>query len=485
VVAIARSSKRKVLGVSLGDRCAAVAEVAWNGVGPRVARACEFKYPAGMTLDEAAAVGAGLGVFLRERGFTARQAVVGVPAKFLICRGQTIPPADAETAAAMLRLRGEAESAAELGEMVFDFAGEPSETAASNVLLVGMPRKRLDVVRAVLTAAGLSVSAVTVGAMALAGAVAAAGRAGGAVVLSVRADGAELTVYDGGQVRFLRHLGSTGAGLATELRRAAAVLPVLGGGGAGAGTRELIVFDEAGLDASALESLGAAVGMPVVRGDLKALGVAEDSRDGAGARVSASAVALAAVGGGRPAVDFMHPRIVAPVQRSVSRRAVWATTAGAAVVLVGALAYADLSKLQRQVAETDQELRQLDPAYKLAKPFVADMKFAETFSGGKPRYLACLRDVTQAMPEGGQAYLTGFHLRANMQGELIGRATSNQDVLNLLEKLRAAGRFVELRRKLDARGSGNDVSFYVTFTYVPMAEPPATRPVVSQARAPG
>ena len=496
MVAIGRSSKRRVLGVSLGERGAAIAEIAWNGVGPGVTRAGEFKFPAGVGVDSAAAVGAALGVFLRERGFTARQAVVGLPAKWLISRGQQIPPADAETAAAMLRLRGEAESAAELGEMVFDFAGECSETAASNVLLMGLPRKRLDAVRALAAAAGLGVSAVTAGATALAGAAAAAGRTGGAAVLWVRGDGAELALHDGACVRFLRHLGSggaAGAGLVAELRRAAAVLPVLGGGGAaeGAGTRELIVFDEVGMDGAVLESIAAAVGMPVARGDARALGVTAES-DGADAR--ASAVALAALGGRRPpagslgverAVDFMHPRIVAPVQRSVSRQAVWATTAGAVVVLVGALAYADLAKLKRQVAETDQELRQLDPAYKLAKPFVADMKYAETFSGGKPRYLACLRDVTQAMPEGGQAYLTGFNLRANMNGELVGRAASNQDVLNLLEKLNAGGRFTGLRRKLDARGSGGDVSFYVTFTYVPGADGPATRAVVSQARAPG
>jgi hypothetical protein len=125
--------------------------------------------------------------------------------------------------------------------------------------------------------------------------------------------------------------------------------------------------------------------------------------------------------------------------------------------------------LGREVAETEQQLKQLDPAYKLAKPFVADMKYVETFAGGGPRNLACLRDVTAALPEGGQAYLTGFLLRANLQGELIGRAATSQDVLNLLEKLNAGGRFVGLRRKIDARGSGNDVSFFVTFTYVPQA----------------
>jgi hypothetical protein len=434
VMTIARSSKRKVLGVSLGDRAAAVAEVFWTGVGARVLRAADFPYPAGLTTDDPPTLGAALGAFMRERGFTARQAVNGLPAKWLICRGQTLPPADAETAAAMLRLRGEAESAAELGEMVFDFAGESSEAAPSNVLLVGVPRRRLDAVRAVATAAGLNVSTVTACAVALTGALAAAGRAGAGVMLSVRADGAELAAHDGGHVRFLRHLGSAGAGMLAELRRAAAVLPAAQASAVdthvpiGAAGRELVIFDDTAMDAGTLESVGAAVGLPVVRADVTSLGAGEEPA-GTGARVSA--VALAGVAGRRAAVDFLHPRIVAPVKRNLSRRVLWTSTGAAAVVLVSAVAFADLTRLERQVAETNKSLQELDPAYRLAKPFVADMQFARSFSAAKPQYLACLRDVTQAMPEGGQAYLTGFNLHANMQGELIGRAASSQDVLNL------------------------------------------------------
>jgi len=36
---------------------------------------------------------------LRQRGIGARRAVIGVPAKWLICKSHMLPPADAETAA--------------------------------------------------------------------------------------------------------------------------------------------------------------------------------------------------------------------------------------------------------------------------------------------------------------------------------------------------------------------------------------------------
>jgi hypothetical protein len=450
-----------VLGVSLGDRAAVVAEVAWNGQGPRVVRAAEYRFPAGVTADDAAAIGAGLAVFLREHRFQARQAVVGLPLKWLICRGQQLPPADAETAAAMLRLRTEAESAAELGEMVFDFAGQTSETAPSHVLLMGLPRRRLDTVAAMATAAGLTLQAVTAGGLALgAASPAAAGR--DRLVLWVRADGAELLAFESGHARLMRHLGSAAggvAGLVAELRRAAAVLPKSGA------EQELVVWDDAGLDAAALDGIGAALGRPPIRGDLSTMGGAVAEADLAPASGVAISLALC---GARPAgVDFLHPRIVAPTGRAMSRRVVWMSTAAAVVVLVGALAYADLSALERQVADTNQQLTRLDPAYRLAKPFVTDMQYVESFQSNRPRYLACLRDVTQVLPEGGQVYLTGFTLRANMTGDLNGRAANTQDVLNLLEKLNASGHFTGLRRKVDARGTGNEVSFYLTFTYVP------------------
>ena len=77
-------------------------------------------------------------------------------------------------------------------------------------------------------------------------------------------------------------------------------------------------------------------------------------------------------------------------------------------------------------------------------------------------------------------------MRANLQGELVGRAATSQDVMNLLEKLNAGGRFAGLRRKIDARGTGNDVSFMVTFTYVPAVREVVVKSEgVTDVRTPG
>jgi hypothetical protein len=95
------------------------------------------------------------------------------------------------------------------------------------------------------------------------------------------------------------------------------------------------------------------------------------------------------------------------------------------------------------------------------------MQFVETFESSHPKYLACLRDITNATPPDGQTYLTNFHLQSNMRGDFSGRSSNSQEILNLMDKLNTSKHFLDLKRKLDAGGRTADVSFSVTFTYSP------------------
>jgi hypothetical protein len=470
---------RKVLGISVGERGLLVAQVCAGGSspGPQVSRIAEFSYPSGISLDNGEALGAALREFLRDGGFAAGRAVLGVPAKWLMLRTHRIPPADESTAADLLRLQVESHGTPELGEMVYDFAADCSADEPSDVLVMGLSRRRLDALLAMASAARLKVVAVMPCAAALCAAT--AGRPGRPLVLSVRPEGAELAAALGSRPRFLRHLGSALAAppLGTELRRATAMLPPEFASGNGNGDhvfssenhspREMIVWDDIGLEPAALAAMEASLGFPVVRGELPVLGgsgcALADGRVGGGA----VALALPFLAGQRPAIDFLHPRLVAPKASRVQRRTVWITVASTAVALAAILGYADLLRLQRQVDRVDGDLQAIDPALHVAKPFVARMRFAETFHADQPRYLECLRDVTAALPESGQTWLTSFHLQNTMQGEFAGHAPSVPDVIGVVDKLNAGGRFAELKRTFDARGTTPGVSFKVTFTYFP------------------
>src|SRR5687767_1451962 len=98
-------SKSGYLGIAVGDRSIAVAEVAPSRGGARdrweVRRVAEFVLPAPAASGAPGAADAGdpgvaLGRFLRENGFSGGRAVVGVPALWLVAREREVPPAGLE-----------------------------------------------------------------------------------------------------------------------------------------------------------------------------------------------------------------------------------------------------------------------------------------------------------------------------------------------------------------------------------------------------
>jgi hypothetical protein len=464
---------KKALGVSVGERSLLVAQVSSDAAGPQVTRVAEFTYPEGITLENPEALGSALREFLKASGFTARRTMIGVPAKWLVVRPHQIPPTDPETAVALLGIQVEAHRLPELGEIVYDFVGESSDTEATTALLMGLPRRWLDRVLTMAATARLKVAAVTPCTAALAAATAA--RVHRPMVLSVRSEGAELAAVDGTQTRFLRHLGSAVAAppLNTELRRSMAMLPAGFASANGHSPTDqtspgrMVIWDDVGLDDAALHSLQESLGLPIVRGDLPALGGRGCGL--ADGRVGGRAVALALplLERKRPAVDFLHPRLVPPKPARIPRRMFWISTAASAALLAVALGYADLMGLQRQVAGLEDQYRLLEPSLQIAKPFVSRMKFAETFRTSDPCILACLRDFTVALPPNNRTYLTGFRLQDNMQGEFSGRSDNVQDVISVIDALNAGSRFSEIKRSFDGRGNTGGVSFKVTFVYVP------------------
>ena len=72
----------------------------------------DVKLPEGISLQEPGSLGRALGQFLRQKRFSARRAVVGVPAKWLMVKEMRIPPASAESTAGILRIIASASSLA-------------------------------------------------------------------------------------------------------------------------------------------------------------------------------------------------------------------------------------------------------------------------------------------------------------------------------------------------------------------------------------
>jgi hypothetical protein len=458
---------KRVLGISVGERGLVVAEVTC-GPGPaQGTRLAEFSYPDELSLDQAPALGAALAEFLERRGFVTRHAAFGVPAKWLFLKNHSLPPTDPHTAADILSLHAEERLGPEFGQMVFDFTSEISFTEPADVLLMGLQRKWLDRLMELAESAKLKVLSVTPCADALCAA--AVSHLIGSIVLSLRPDGAELIGLAARQVRSLRHIGPATAvkTLITELRRTAFAVPT--STEPGEQEQKLVLWNELGLDSSVGDELIGSRAMPVAQAYLHWLG-ANGLDPTVGERgACAVAVAMAVRNGRRARVDFLHSKLHQRKSRSGLWRIAWVSTA--AVVAITILAgLSDAARLQKELSQTQSQLLAMQPALDIARPFLANMKFIESFQNTQPRFLAAIRDLAVAIPpQDSQTSLTNFDLRSNMTGRFSGRSDNEQDVLALMDTLRAGGKFANLQCKLDphtARGA-SQLSFFVTFTYLP------------------
>jgi len=375
-----------------------------------------------------------------------------------------------------------------MGEMAFEYSGRCDAAAPARVTLLSLPLKRRDWLSQMATGAGLHVAAITPTMTALAH----AASASNTTILARDADGVELATVEGTRLASLRHLGAvmSGPAIAAELRRSLALGPASTDSATIAAT-SLTFWDDVGLGDADLQMIEVVAGVRVARGDRQQL--AADAAAGVtGGAIGATAVALAlaALPDRGPEIDFLHPRLTATRGRTLNRPAAWAAATAAAVALVAALVYFDLERIRARIAIDDKRLVSLEPALAVAKPYVANMKLAETFRPAKPRALACLRDLAELMPADGQTYLTSFDLRADLKAVLTGRSPTDHDVLDLVDKLNASGAFADVKCRLEgqarrANGSASgsasgsnpraaagangatDAAFSVTFTYVP------------------
>src|SRR4051794_67410 len=156
----------KMLGIAVGEKSMLVSEVQSISDAPQVTKAAEFTYPQGTTLaKDVPAIGAALGMFLKEHGFGARIAMFGLPAKWVLSKQKEVPALEDALLADTLRLQAESEFSTELGELVYDYAGvggvAENVGGTASVLLLAVPKRYIDQVNQLAEAARVRVLAIT------------------------------------------------------------------------------------------------------------------------------------------------------------------------------------------------------------------------------------------------------------------------------------------------------------------------------------
>ncbi|MDB5330960.1 MAG: hypothetical protein JWP03_2111 [Phycisphaerales bacterium] len=484
----------KFLGLAIGERSILAAEVSRVEDRNQVTHAAEFVYPESAGLQQPEALGAALGEFLKREGFSAKAAVFGIPARWVLSKIKEVPPIGAAMAAEMLRLQAEADFSPELKDLVYDYAGELRTGEVRSVLLMATPRRHVDQARTIAEAAHLNLSAVLPTASALASVTMPVAK--NALVLSFTSSAVEFTARHDGGTSALRHLGvssSTGTVLAGEARRAVMQLPSNGTGGSngsslnGNSRGDVFLWDDVGVDPSVQKAVGEALGVTVKRGEFRTLGAGELPAGRSGYAAAAS-LALAGLSQEAPAVDFLHSRLAPPKQPRVKQEVVLAIAAGVVVLLGIAGAYIDLQGKEKKLAASQADLRGQETRIKDAHAEVDTIAYAQAWHAGKPQFLACFRDLELALltPDDGQTYITNFTLheiikpppaggkasvlpKAEWSGVLSGKSANNKDVVSLSDRIKINKRFSEVKNSYagGASRAGSEVSFSITFKYSP------------------
>ncbi len=486
----------KVLGLAVGQKSILVAEVALKGEQHVVTHCGEFVFPEGLSLSTPEKLGQAFRDFLRGKAFSTKEAVIGLAAKRLITRRKEIPAASSSVAASTLRLQAEGEFSSELDNLVMDFAGTPSSSEPSTVLLIATKKVLVDECTLMAEAAGLRVHAVTSTTIAL-------GRAtsripgGDGMVLDLGPNGAELVIQHGTDPAHLRHMnvptGTDPIGLlAGEIRRTMASIPRNG-------TPQTLALWNTGTSENPQSILEQRLAMPVTTPGLETLVTTEgpDAR----AYVPAIAVALSAMEDSAMAVDFLHSRLAPPKVPAMSPKKKAAYATGIILATVIFFGYKDLNDKQSQL---DSLTRINNNSKNLAavagyKSDIRRYDDATNWLPKAPHFIAVLSDLTKAFnavlpvsSDRNAIWVTDLTNLDNINNWQIKGACTNQDLAGQVQRLmldnskRTDGTKRFDKPSLDGiskNPADNTFSFTISFIYVPAGT--ATAPAATKTSTAG
>jgi hypothetical protein len=474
--------KRKMLGLAVTNRSiTAVEAVAANG-GGRVSLAAEFVFPDGAGLQEPAPLGKTFRQFLRTKGFSASRCMIGMEANWLTAREKTLPPGAGESVAEILALMVEREFASDRKELAFDYTLEADTAGERSAILVAAPQHILNGLVLMAEAAGLTVAGITASTIALAGATNGSA-AEDQLVLHLFSGGAELALQSKGALRMMRRLPlSVPPGraaidapangwlddLTRQLRRVVSLLP----GGAGhPATRELLIWDEAGLDEKACRALSERLELPVKLCErepgLEAAGAASHSP---GAQFSAAAaMALGALGGRPPAIDLLHSRLSPQKKLAIGRKLAWAGALAATLLVAGTVLALDWRNDSLEAAALATKLKVMAGDLDEARDTIAKVTYARPWYDRRPSYLDCVRELTLAFPQEGLIWTTSLAVQEDMRVVFSGKAVSESAVLDVLDRLQANRKLSDVKPLYirQAGRDGREVAFAMSFTFKP------------------
>ncbi len=471
-----------LLGLAIDDFGIVVAEVCVRQGRPEIRRTGFLPFDEKLQPDNVEQLGHKLRQFLRANNFSSRRAVIGIPTRWIVTKEIAAPPAAPDAIAGMLGIQAERAFSLNAGDLIFDYCGPTSTSKKSEVMLIAARRQVVNQVKELADAAGLKARSVTVSALAfgktLSG-TATRQRYG----LYARPGYCEFWSQFAGRLRSIQHVpvadtNSTAAERAESLTSTIQRLITLTSRQSWglltedqSPPHEITMYDACDLSDGIIDKLNKRLAphIAVSDGNAGLMSNAVQPADGSqiARSVAAAALAVAAIGAGKPAVDFLNPRIGRKKTSGHKRITIWVAVAAVVLVVGAAAVVADWRSKSADIATCTQQLEQMSEDIVAAREMVDRISYAGSWTSRKPQFLECLRQLTLAFPESPSVWATSLALSEQAEGSLVGKAVDETSFYEVLDRMKQNDAFsgVMMMHLRDAGGASREKEFAVTFKF--------------------
>jgi len=463
---------RTLLGLAIDEYGIVVAEISARSGHPEIQRTGQWRFEEKLNLDNARDLGQKLKQYLRTNHFSSKQAILGIPTKWVVAKEITVPPASAEALAGVLNIQAERAFSLNASELVFDYCGRTSASERSEILLLAARREIVEKIKALAAGAGLQVRSMTVSALAFGKTLSDDGlerRYG----LYTRPTYCEFWTQVNGSPRSIQHvpLASTN-GTAEEhaelLTSTLERLILLSSQRDSSSPHHVTAYDGSGLPETTIDRLNERLRPQIVITDgrtpllSKKIKSPEQTQS-----VAAVAVAMAGSGTDKPPVDFLNPRIGLKKKTSRKPITIWASIIGAACLLALIAVLADWQADRRDIATYTEQLELMSEDIAAAREVVDRIIYATSWTSQEPVFLNCLRELTLTFPEEPTIWATNLRLSENAGAALVGKAVDEASFYEVLDEIKQHEAFFNVQM-IHLRNVGRDLrdkEFAVNFEF--------------------
>ena len=444
---------RTLLGLAIDELGVMVAEIGGRAGRPHVRRVGHWAFPVPFDAGQAQELGQQFKQYLRANHFSPKQAIVGIPTKWIVAREIVAPPANAEALAGMLAIQAERAFSLNASELIFDYCGQPSASESRKVMLLAARRQMVGRIKEMMTAAGLHVQGMTVSALAFDKMRAKDDMQSG-FGLYARPTYCEFWSQSAGRPGAMKHipLVSTNGTPEDRVQRLSATLKklmLLVPQQNQSLPYQVTLYDTCRPSAGMVDQLNARLAPQIAVRDggieLTRAGLEAPAGMEGGESMAAAAVALTGTGPARPQVDFLNPRIGRKETSSHKRLVSWgAFAAVVALVIVGAV-MADWHRTRSDIADYTQQLEEMGGDLETARAVVDRMAYARSWTNQTPEFLECMRQLTLTFPESPSVWATSLGVNESGEGVLVGRAVDDASIIDVQDRIKQNGAFTDVQ----------------------------------------